>query len=103
LAIFVNIKVSTINGEFLETPQSINFDCGSVVGVGMDRQILRGYDANWCIVAKKVYLIRQGQNVYGTDFQNKNDFQQFINSNCYSAYFLIDGCIMTLNGCEVKI
>ncbi len=94
-----------INGEFQESPVTMEFPCGKVQAVG--ETVVRQYDINWCIVAKKVFLFRYKGNVFGTtQFADKDQFFQYQKSNCAccqdeECITLLDGCIVTLKGCNV--
>lgn len=100
-----NINVSTINGQIQASPVLMQFVCYEPIAVG--EAIVRDYDDNDCIIAKKVLLFRVNENVFGTeDFQNKVQFwnyQQGLCSTCSdnNCRIIISGCLLQYNGCNL--
>lgn len=97
----INILVSTINQEFLETPSIFDFDCDNIYPIGITVQ--RQYDSMNCIVAKKVFVFRQGLNIFGTtSFKSIKEFTDFRNNRCIPCSNVVDNCCyVTFNGCYI--
>ncbi len=78
--------------------------CGDVKPLG--EEIVRNFDANECILAKKVYLLYVNGEVLGTtQFRNLDEFLAYQQSSCVkcgSCDILIDGCYMYIDGCLVE-
>lgn len=70
--------------------------------------IVRDYDANFCIVNKRVFLIRYGNDVFGTtEYTTKAAFSQFMNNQCcgecvHPHTLIYNDCILSYNGCDLK-
>lgn len=92
------INVSTIDGQIQDEPVPIQFNCdGSLQAVG--ESIVRDYDARYCIVAKKVFLFRVGQKVFGShDFTTYDEFAQYVNTRCRGGVTIND-CFVEINQC----
>lgn len=96
------ITVVTYNGEFLETPKLMYFDCDKVVYVGM--YISRTYDINDCIVARMAFGFLYGNDLWQTfDFKNLEQFITFRDSYCLDACcsVLVNGCYILFNGQKI--
>jgi hypothetical protein len=99
-----NISVKTINGQVLQDPVTMNFPC-NVVPVG--ESIVRYLDINFCIINKKVYLFRNGQDVFGTTIVNCLDgFNQYrgVNCGCCPELCLLEynNCYLMYNDCTIS-
>jgi hypothetical protein len=101
----VSIRVTFINSEILETPQIMEFGCGTIIPVGLSQA--RNYDANDCIVVRKGFTFLVNSQVFGTDqFDNIQDFTSFLNTNCAPCgqvanpccFVTHDGCFVTYQG-----
>lgn len=99
------VTVSTINGRILEFPQQENFRCNIAIPIGL--QVVRQFDGNECIKARKVFLIEYDGQLFGTlQFKTLEDFLNYRNSNCrpvQSCKILFNGCYVMFNGCFVTI
>lgn len=98
-----NILVKTINGEILQDEVSMNFPC-NVVPVGED--IVRYWDINYCIISQKIYLFRNGLDVFGTTIANSLDsFNQYRGVNCGCCPppcgLVYNGCNLSYNNCNL--
>ena len=92
------ITVVTYNGEFLETPKTMYFDCDLVVYVGMYNA--RSYDKNDCIIVKRAFGFLYGNDLWQTfDFKNIAEFIEYRDAYCGEG--LGDCCTVTYNGCFV--
>lgn len=97
----------TLNGEILEFPATLSFNCSDVEIIGTS--IVRNYTITDCIEAKIVFLIKQGGNVFGSSqFKSKTEFQQYLNSACSCCppshcWLLINGCYLRINGYAICI
>lgn len=95
----------TIDGKILEFPYSFWMRCDLVTPLYQD--IVRAYDKNECIVARKVYLVSFGGHLYGTeDFTNMPDFVAYVKANCVvrsCCFAIYNGCFITINGKKVTI
>lgn len=96
----------TVNGEIQEFPPTMTFTCGTVEAVGVE--IIRAYTINDCIESVRVFLIRQGNNIFGSkSFKTKAEFLQYLNTSCaccqeaVRCYLLINGCYMRINGFSI--
>lgn len=101
------ITVVTYNGEFLETPKLMNFDCDLVKYVGMYNA--RTYDANDCIIVRMAFGFLYGNDLWQTfDFKNLEEFLAYRDTYCQpdsvSCGVQINGCFFTINNsCVIKI
>lgn len=94
----------TIDGKILQFPETMQLRCDLVVP--LYQSIVRQFDGNECIVARKVYLIYYEGQVFGTrQFATMDQFVNYRNANCglenrgcNMTYF---GCGITYNGCTV--
>lgn len=104
---YIDILVSTINGEILETPVNMSFRCDGLAGVGIMN--VRQWDINDCIVVKKVFAFNYSMGVYGsTLFSDMQEFLDYKYNACICCNdnqcgVQIDGCFFTINGCFVTI
>ena len=103
---FFSIVADTIDGAIQEFPKKIEMVCGKAHGEGV--QIIRDYDANFCIVNKRVFLVRYGKHLFGTtQFVSRVEFEQFMNDQCchhcvHEHTLVYDDCILSYNGCTLK-
>lgn len=93
----IPITVVTYNGEFLETPKLMYFDCDLVQYVGMYNA--RTYDANDCIIVRKAFGFLYGNDLWQTfDFKNIAEFIEYRDIYCGEGQVC---CDITYNGCYV--
>lgn len=94
---------NTLDGRILEFPLTVDMRCDLVIPLYQD--IVKEYDKDECIVARKVYLVSYGGHLYGTfDFTTMEEFIEYRNRNCIEkecCYITFGGCYLTFN--EVKI
>ena len=96
----VTIVAATIDGQIQEFPPRVDLPCNSVRAAGPS--IIRDYDANFCIVAKKVFLlVYQGRTFGTTQVKTMEEWWQFKDSQC-GCFYYVDGCIASINGYEVS-
>jgi len=98
------IRASTINGEIQEFPPTYYFPCSQVHPQG--EAVIRDYDDNTCIVARKVYLVEYGGNVFGTvQFDTYEEFEDYKSQSCTccggGCVVIIGGCVLLYNGCDL--
>lgn len=98
--------INALNGQILRTPREQWFDCDLVVPLGL--QVIRQYDGNECINAKKVYLLAYQGMTFGTDvFSTMDGYVEYRNANCDAAdpccYILFGDCYITYNGRKISI
>lgn len=105
---FFTIVAKTINGAIQEFPKRIQMVCGQAQPEGM--AIVRDYDDNFCIVNKRVFLIRYGGDLFGTtEFTTKAGFIQYMNNICCSdcapknCTVKYNDCTVLFNGCRVVV
>jgi hypothetical protein len=103
---FVSFIANTVNGQILEFPQKFELNCATVTPIGVD--VVRQYDGNECINATKVFLFYSRGQVLGTkQFENTNDFINYVNSECkdkaINCKVTINSCFTTINGCYFTI
>jgi hypothetical protein len=92
------ISVKAIDGAVLNNPQVIVFECKKVEPVGI--QIIRMFDANSCIVNRKLFFFRQGQNLFGTEmFRSLDEWQQYMGVVCKCCVF---ECVISYKGCALS-
>lgn len=103
-----SLVVEVINGEIQEFPVTMTFPCELITPVG--ELVIRDYDSSVnFIIAKRVFLIRFGNNVFGTTtFKTLSGFLQYQGANCgkcacTSCPALINGCYVLINGCTVDM
>jgi hypothetical protein len=94
----------TINGKILEFPKTFQLRCDLVVPLYQD--IVRQFDGNECIVARRVYLIYYQGDVFGTRrFHTMDEFVNYRNANCgrsaIGCNITFYGCGITFNGCQI--
>ena len=95
---------STINGAILQFPQLFYLRCNLVIPI--KRDIVRQFDGNECIVARKVFLVMyQGQLLGSTDFCSMDEFLNYRNASCFPkppcCGILYNGCYLTFNGQKI--
>lgn len=96
-----DILCSTINGEILENESVVSLDCDLANYVGIMN--VRAYDANDCIVVKRVFVIRQGNTLFGThEFKSIQDFLTYRDLVCFTCLILFNGCYVTFNGDKIR-
>lgn len=89
---------NTIDGKILEFPYSFWMRCDLTKPLYQD--IVRAYDKNECIVARKVYLVAYGGHLYGTEqFTNMDEFVNYRNTNCR----VLVCCTLTWKNCFVTV
>lgn len=99
----IPLYVTVINGEVQENPVLIRFRCDGMVPLEKAIDIVRYFDDALCQVAKRIFLFRYEQNVFGTSqFKTVADFWQWHTAMCGTNYFLLNGCRMILNGQPVS-
>lgn len=101
----IAIIAKTVNGAIQEFPPTYYFPCSQVFPEG--ESIIRDYDDNYCIVAQKVFLVKYGNNIFGTtQFETMTEFLAYKDSYCGACCvktcpIIIDECVLTYNGCEL--
>lgn len=100
----IAIRASTINGAIQEFPPTYYFPCSQVLPQG--EAIIRDYDVNDCIVAKKVFLVKYQNNVFGTtQFVSMVEFltykESYCASCCQACVIEFDGCVLLYNDCSL--
>lgn len=76
------LNIETIDGDIQLSPVCKTFSCKDVSPMGLS--VVRGYNNENCIIAKSVFLFRQGQMVFGTtEFKDTQGFYDYINSHCH--------------------
>lgn len=79
------------------------------LAIPLYQQVVRQYDANECIVSRKVYLVSYGGHLYGTlQFTNMSDFVNYVNASCVEdqddcCYLTHGGCYVTFGGSRITI
>lgn len=87
---------NTLDGAILEFPLPVTMRFDLVIPLYQD--IVKAYDKNECIVARKVYLVSYGGHLYGTfDFTTLEEFVEYRDSNCVCR-LMYGGCVITFNG-----
>jgi len=97
---------NTLDGNILEFPLIVDMRCDLVIPLYQD--IVKAYDKDECIVARKVYLVSYGGHLYGTfDFTTLEEFVEYRNSSCIPVeeccYLTYAGCYITFNGERITI
>lgn len=99
------ITVVTYNGEFLEEPRLMYFDCDLIEYVGMYNA--RTYDANDCIIVRRAFGFLYGNDLWQTfDFKNLAEFIAFRDNYCGEGIgncctVMYNNCYVTYNGKKV--
>ena len=92
---FFNFTAHTIDGELLDVPKIIPMDCDLVKP--LNQTVVRQFDKQMCIVARKVYLVFYAGHVFGsTDFANTTEFMNYRNNECCGLAF--GECLLTFEG-----
>ncbi len=95
---------TTIDGDIKEFPVLFNLRCDLVVPIG--RTIIRQFNGEQCIVARKVFLVYyDGQNLGTDQFKTLDEFLLWRNNNCTSSRecnLLYNGCSINYGNCFVK-
>lgn len=106
MSILTNFRfiASTIDGQILEFPKEFYLNCDLVVPIG--RTIIRQFNNEECIVARKVFLVYyEGQNLGSTEFKTMDEFISFRNNSCKKASpcnIFYNGCSLIYNNCVIK-
>lgn len=104
---YVNILIETDNGAILEKPISMPFLCSELHAVGMLDFNVRNYTIDDCIEVKRVFGLRYGTDLYGTNqFSTMAEWIAFRNSVCVPCGVqrsvccpvTFQGCFITFNG-----
>lgn len=94
------IIASTINGEIQEFPKRVEIPCWAAFAAG--EAIIRDYDANFCIVNKKIFLLGYGKNVFGTtQFKTHMEWVKFQNTLCQCCPPPSECCFLLYNNCKI--
>ena len=103
---YVNISVVTENGAILEKPVTMSFVCSQLSPVGILN--VRDYDANDCIIVKKVFGLDYNGSLYGTeDFETMQNWYKFRSSNCVPCnkkkccVVIYNECLVTYKGVPI--
>lgn len=90
--------MKTIDGEVMEFPVKITFDCDKIRAVGMSK--VRTFDARYCIVVRDIFLFRQGDKVFGSElFKSMDEFEQYMSVACACCIY---ECVLTYKGCSLS-
>lgn len=96
-----------VNEEFISKPKRYFLDCSKILPIGVD--IIRCFDEEANIVAKRLFLIQIGVEIIGTTkFSSLRDFLQYMHAGCQccggdaGCGIYIDNCQLTINGCVVN-
>jgi len=90
------ITVNIIDGNLLQFPQLLWFDCDLVKPA--DEGVVRQFNSSECIMARKSFLFTYQGRRFGTDeVSSLEEFIAYRNSNCITP----DCCFITLNGCFI--
>jgi hypothetical protein len=102
LSKYVNISVVTDNGAILEHPITMSFVCANLHPVGMVDFNVRNYTISDCIEVKRVFGLRYGHDLYGTnDFSTMAEWIAFRNTACVPCGQANQCCAITYNGCLI--
>jgi hypothetical protein len=99
-----DILVKTFNGEILEYPKVFSLPC-DVYPVGYN--IIRWFNQNYAIVVVKVFLLRNGLDVFGIEgITNIEQWLQLKDSLCQCCTeiecgIVYNGCLLQYNGCNL--
>jgi hypothetical protein len=101
---YFQFVADTVNGEIREFPQTFELKCDKVFPLGVD--IVRDFDDNGCIIARKVFCIRHGTDIFGTmSIQSLQGWINYLNAVCPCCpkicYLIINGCYAQVNGCNL--
>lgn len=95
---------STIDGKILEFPQVFYLRCNLVTPLGCD--IVRQYNGNECIVARKVFQVMYQRQLLGsTQFTDLTSFLLYRNNQCNQStncYLTYNNCVLIYNGCSLQ-
>lgn len=100
----LTIVASSINGEIQDNPTTLYFKCDEVFAIGVG--VVSDIDINFCKVNKAVFLIRCGDDIFGTiQFKNWAEWNDYLRLNCVdtSVILRIDGCDALVNGCNIVV
>lgn len=95
------LYVDVINGEVQEFPVKFPFQKNLMVPMG--ETTIRYFNDDMCSVARRTFLIRYGDDLFGTNqFKSVRDFWQWQNfSERGGGYFLIEGCSIQIDGINI--
>ena len=97
-----SFTADTIDGKIQQFPKQFYLRCGQVTPIGA--QTVRQYTGTECIQAMNVFVIYYNGQLLGSKcFRDVLQFLQYFKSVCEYNYFLLNGCYMTINGCQVSI
>lgn len=102
---FLQLIIETINGRITNSPETLYAQCGQIKPLGIE--VVRNFDGNECIVAKRVYLVYYNGDVLGTtQFKTLDEFLSYQKEACVpdSNYcdFYIDGCQVVFGDCFIS-
>lgn len=102
---FIKIIAETVNGTIKPFPIEVFVTCGQLKPIGIE--VVRNYDGNECILAKRVYLVYHNGDVLGTtQFKTLDEFLSYQKEVCVpdSNYcdFYIDGCQVVFGDCLIS-
>jgi len=100
------ITVNIIDGNVLQFPQTLWFDCDLVKPA--DEGVIRQFNSSECIVARKSFLFTYQGRRFGTnEVSTLQEFIAYRNSNCVTqdvdncCYVTFNGCFLTYNGSNI--
>lgn len=100
----ISILVKTINGEILDNPKLFSLPC-NVYPIGYN--YVRAFNENYAIVVVKVFLLRDGLDVFGIeDIVTLQQWLQLKDSLCQCCTesecgIIYNGCFLQYNGCNI--
>lgn len=101
------ITVNIIDGNILQFPQELWFDCDLVKPA--DEGVIRQFNSSECIVSRKSFLFTYQGRRFGTgEFSTLQEFITYRNANCVTAaddpccYLTFGGCFITYNGSNIS-
>jgi len=103
---YIEIIADTVNGAIQEFPIVLSLPCYSVTPIG--NSVVRGYTINDDIVATNVFLVKVGEDIFGTrqfnSFLNFVTYKDAICAPCSGfCSLLINNCVATINGCALLL
>ncbi len=97
------ITVNIIDGNILQFPQTLWFDCDLVKPA--DEGVIRQFNSSECIVARKSFLFTYMGRRFGTkEVSTLQEFIAYRNSNCVTkdcCYITFEGCVLTFNDSNI--
>jgi hypothetical protein len=101
-------NAKTIDGEIQPNPVPFTLQCSKTIPIAI--QIVRGWNANLCSVATRVFTIKYGDKVLGSnDFDTKEAFISYMDRQCgccgesTTCFVTANDCFLTVNGCKLTI